>query len=218
MEPCSNIRGNADMYGLGIRLGFYLQWLARIVTDSLLVVSKLRDSDLRSNSMKNEVQGGRFGLQCFIGATFIAVIHRVSTGQESGTASTTLDLYISLLICFGCYLFVVPTFIWRIITGFDPLRDPTRWSAVPGSLTYRVINHLMLMASASFQVWFWSTWVPKERPDNCELVGFLFSKQPLGNSAMRGVNIAVQVFLLTIGLANPILLPFYRNAKDEKVV
>jgi len=41
LEPCA-IAGNEDMYGLGVRLGFYLQWMASILANALMVRDELQ--------------------------------------------------------------------------------------------------------------------------------------------------------------------------------
>jgi len=211
MDICQ-IQGNSDMYGLGIRLGFYLQWFSRIVTDILLVRSRLLDHERRLKSLTAEVQGNRFALQCFVGATFIAIIYQTHTGSGN-----VVDLYISLLLCFGCYLHLIPTFLWRIVTGFDPVFDPTRWSPVPRSLTYRILNHLLVLASAAFQLWFWARKVEQDSPKDCKLFGFLFAKLSIRSSGLRITNILVQTIILTIALAAPILMPLYTSSLSQYI-
>ncbi|KAJ8127254.1 hypothetical protein O1611_g6383 [Lasiodiplodia mahajangana] len=65
MDLC-NLQGNTDMYGLGIRLGFYFQWLSQIITSVLLAGAQLPVDAKRLKSLKTEIEGGQFALQCFL--------------------------------------------------------------------------------------------------------------------------------------------------------
>ncbi|GAP84267.1 hypothetical protein SAMD00023353_0700700 [Rosellinia necatrix] len=198
MSLC-RLDGNADMYGLGIRLGFYLQWLARIVADLLLVCSTC---DCNQKAMLTEVEGGRTALQCFVVASFIAIISQVDTGS-----ATVVDLYISLLICFGDYFFFIPTYIWRLASGFNPLLDPTRWLVAAPSASYSFLDQLLVVASAAFQIWFWAWKVPKDVPPDCETFGFLFSKLSMKSLGFRTANIVIQALIMIIALT-AIAMPY----------
>ncbi|KAI0445111.1 hypothetical protein F4803DRAFT_509444 [Xylaria telfairii] len=194
-----HLDGNADMYGLGIRLGFYLQWLARIVTDLLVVCSPC---DCSRSSMLAEVEGGRFALQCFVIALFVAIV------SQAGTSSATVvDLYISLLICVGDYFFFIPIYVWRLATRFNPLLDPTRWLIAAPSAAYSLLDQLLVVASAAFQIWFWAWKVQNDAPADCETFGFLFSKIPMRSLSFRTVNIVIQTLVMGIAVT-AIVLPY----------
>ncbi|TKA66540.1 hypothetical protein B0A49_10482 [Cryomyces minteri] len=82
--------GNSDMYGLGIRIGFYLQWYSGILA-SILAPS--------------ELPGLRFAKALFIAATFLALL--ILTIQNP-LGLQVAEVYIILLLTFGSYLFFVP--------------------------------------------------------------------------------------------------------------
>jgi tellurite resistance protein TehA-like permease len=67
-------------------------------------------------------------LELFISATFLAlVIQTVHHGIYE------VEIYIILLITFGAYLFIIPSLLWRLATGCQPLLDPSRLPLVdPG--------------------------------------------------------------------------------------
>ncbi|KAI1379091.1 hypothetical protein F4677DRAFT_410509 [Hypoxylon crocopeplum] len=129
-----------------------------------------------------------------------------------------MDTYVSLLLCLGCYYFLIPTVIWRTATCFNPLVDPTRWSPVPRSLKYRLLNHIMVLASSAFQIWFWAKRVGYDYPSDCEAFGFLFSKQPMGSAGLRVANIVAQTIVLWIAFLAPILAPFYTAVVFVRIV
>ena len=65
MSTCT-FTGNTDMYGLGIRIGFYLQWFGTILA---LCVAR------------GEVQGMRLSNSLFVASTFLALI--IQTEQNN---------------------------------------------------------------------------------------------------------------------------------------
>ncbi|KAM7211162.1 hypothetical protein V8F06_013469 [Rhypophila decipiens] len=115
-------QGNADMYGLGIRLGFYLQWFAKISADILM-----RRSEISANS---------FAIYSFIAAVFIAL-----SIQTAKARITELDGYIVLLLCFGNYYSLVPIFLWRALTCFQ---CPARSNEMGRGFIQSLLAHLFL--------------------------------------------------------------------------
>ncbi|KAI5918360.1 hypothetical protein F4810DRAFT_692437 [Camillea tinctor] len=177
------IEGNADMYGLGIRLGFYLNWFAGILANVVAV---------------SEIETSRYAFSCFITATFVALI--VQTAQAA--ALTVVDIYVVLLLCFGYFYFLVPTFFWRLLTGFDAALDPTRWpSGSRAGTLHHVVHSLLLLAVAAFQLWFWITVTPSADKGGCTYYGFLFARFDIANVTFRSVNIAFQALIILICLA-----------------
>ncbi|KAJ8125382.1 hypothetical protein O1611_g8257 [Lasiodiplodia mahajangana] len=157
--------------------------------------------------MLAEVEGGRFALQCFVVAAFIAIISQACTGS-----ATVVDLYISLLICFGDYFFFIPIYVWRLTTRFDPRLDPTRWLVATPSVAFSLLDQLLVVASAAFQIWFWIRKVPKDTPADCETFGFLFFKLPMKSLGFRIVNIVIQSLIMVIAIS-AIVLPYILKYK-----
>ncbi|KAH7316961.1 hypothetical protein B0I35DRAFT_434308 [Stachybotrys elegans] len=177
MDACSP-DGNADLYGLGIRLGFYLQWFSSILANALLV--------------EEEILATRFALFIFMSATFVTLI--VQTIRE---ALTIIDTYTVLLLCFGYHYFLIPTFLWRVLTCFNHKLDPTRWILLAYSPTFYVFFVILLAATSGFQLWFWISEIPNF-PTTCASYGFLFSKVSLQGEALRATNITLQVLLILV--------------------
>ncbi|KAI1106496.1 hypothetical protein F4804DRAFT_300839 [Jackrogersella minutella] len=169
--------GNSDMYGLGIRVGFYLQWYGTIAATWVA---------------KSEVKGMRLSNSFFISATFLALII-----QTSMNALRPVEIYIILLLTYGAYYSLVPLYLWRLVTGCNPFWDPSRWSRVKAGRVYSILNFGLLVAETSFQLWFWCTGIhtiPVTTP--CRQHGFFFGMVSLTNPLFIAANIAFNVVLL----------------------
>lgn len=110
------------MYGLSIRIGFYLQWYA---------------GDLASWLAPSEVNRIRLTISVFIAATFLALLIQVILKIPS---LQVVEIYITLLLTFGYFLFLVLLYVWRMLTGYNPALDPFRFSRVWPGQVYSVLN------------------------------------------------------------------------------
>ncbi len=187
MGQC-NFNGNSDMYGLGVRLGFYLQWFAGILAN-LLVEGKDRE---RRAAMRDEVKGLRSALALFTAATFLALV--IQTIVYVGNLQV-VDVYITLLLTFGAYLYWIPVYLWRIVTCFKAEWDPTRFPQVASGAVYTNLNLCLLLAVTSFQLWFWFARVPQLTGLPCQEYGFLFTKVQLNSVASRLLNVILSLLL-----------------------
>ena len=167
------------MYGLGIRIGFYLQWYA---------------GDLASWFAPSEVQGIRLTNSVFIAATFLALLIQII---RSISNLQVVEVYTILLLTFGYYLFLVPLYAWRILTGYNPALDPTRWHQVWPGEVYSVLNFLLIVAVASFHLWFWFHRVPQLDGQACQQYGFFFAKIRLNRKGFEVLNLLFYFLLLS---------------------
>ena len=167
------------MYGLGIRIGFYLQWYS---------------GDLASWFAPSEVQGIRLTNSVFIAATFLALL--IQIGRNISNLQV-VEVYIILLVTFGYYLFLVPLYVWRILTGYNSAFDPTRWHQVWSGEVYSVLNFLLLVAVASFHLWFWFHRVPQLDGQACQQYGFFFAKIRLNRKGFEILNLLFYFLLLS---------------------
>jgi hypothetical protein len=101
MAVCK-IEGNSDMYGLGIRLGYYFQWYGAILARWLA---------------PSEVKNLAFSMDVFVAATFLALAILTAGRVDS---LEPVETYIVLLLMFGAYLALVPIYVWRLLTTCDP--------------------------------------------------------------------------------------------------
>jgi len=191
MATCQ-INGNSDMYGLGIRIGYYLQWYSAILAAWIA---------------PSEVPTLRVALIFFTSATFLATI--IQATKKSLEAAET---YIILLLTFGSSLYLLPLLLWRFITGFNPKLDPSRFprAKAPGSTSNHLYN-LLVMGVLSFQIWFWVHETPPIDHRSCQEFGFLFTKVRLNSHWFRALNIALATAQLAAMLALRIIRCFIRK-------
>jgi hypothetical protein len=86
--------------------------------------------------------------------------------------------------------------LWRILTGFSPRWDPTRWSKTkPNSKTFYVLFSMVQFAELGFQLWFWAKKVPQAKKE-CVRYGFIFAKVRLNSDGFRSFNLVITSLLL----------------------
>ncbi len=182
------------MYGLGIRIGFYLQWYS---------------GELAARLAPSEVNGIRLTISLFIAATFLALLIQVILDVSN---LQVVEVYIILLLTFGYYLFLVPLYAWRLLTGYNPAFDPYRFPHVRPGQVYSVLNFLLLVAVASFQLWFWFARVPQLNRQACQEYGFFFAKIRLNEKGFEVLNILFY-FLLLFSCAIMLFMTALKRAK-----
>ncbi|CAG8961525.1 hypothetical protein HYFRA_00013942 [Hymenoscyphus fraxineus] len=181
MEEKCGFAGNSDMYGLGIRAGFYLQWYGSI---------------LASWIAKSEVPSLRISNLMFVFATFLALILHTTKGTIR-----PVEIYITLLLTFGGYLYLVPVFLWRVLTGFKAQWDPTRFPQVRMGKLYSALNFILLLAVSGFQLWFWVMDAKRVEYVGCPRYGFFFWRIRLDLTSFVVGNLAFHIALLCLCLA-----------------
>ncbi|KAH7333171.1 hypothetical protein BKA65DRAFT_507317 [Rhexocercosporidium sp. MPI-PUGE-AT-0058] len=168
--------GNADMYGLGIRIGFYLQWFGTILATWVA---------------RKEVTSMRLSTSFFVAATFLALM--IQTDRDN---LRPVEIYIVLLLTFGGYLHFVPLYVWRLLVGCDPDLDPTRHPRVRAGKLFSRLNFFLLVIMCIFQLWFWIGKVPSLARDRCTEFGFLFARVRLNQRGFAVVNVVLYFLLL----------------------
>lgn len=104
-SDCSPIEGNADFYGLGIRIGIYLQWITALLAN--LFSKESIDGNLETNTI-------------FLLALFVAVA--VATAQ---TTVQSAEMIVLLQLAFG-FVFSILS-IWVRVDHPHPF-SPNLWS------------------------------------------------------------------------------------------
>lgn len=84
---CAGFEGNSDFYGLGIRLGVYLQWIASWLTNTL---------------SPNEAGPSHDANSIFVLAIAVAIATSIASDNIK-----PVEVYVMLLICFGFYFTVL---------------------------------------------------------------------------------------------------------------
>jgi hypothetical protein len=183
--------GNTDMYGIGIRLGFYLQWFSAILA-RFLVPKRFRDHR-KEHPMKNEATGLRFSNNLFAAATFLALLILIGGDVSS---LQVVEVYVVLLLTFGYSLALVPIYLWRLLTLCSPRWDPTRWPITWPSKVESNLTFLLITGVASFQLWFWFGRVSQLHNLTCQEYGFLMAKVRLNLPVMQAVHILLYFAVL----------------------
>ena len=164
------------MYGLGIRIGFYMQWYGQLLAGWLAPL---------------EVAPLRITNTLFISASFIALIIQWDELQ-------IIEVYVAFLLFFGSMLIYMPSvLLWRLLTCCNPLFDPTRFPRIrPPGKPFNFLFLLVVMAVLSFMLWFWIVRVPTLDDQPCGQNGFMFIQIPLNNQHFQNFHTAWCVLLL----------------------
>lgn len=168
IQDCT-VAGNSDLYGLGIRIGIYLQWATALIANyaraediaTALVTNTIFLAAVCISSLKLAVQGT---LQQ---AEYLIVIH------------IAMGFVLSVLTSNGLRLTLVidiPPF-----TDWDVLKARLPPIGLAASLLRQVISILILV----FTIWYWWTEARSTGPQGCVVSTFLFTKVRLS----RGVKI-----------------------------
>ena len=182
---CPTFFGDESMYGLGIRIGFYLLWFGAVLAGWIA----RRDTPL--------VRGV---LLLYVAATFLGLIIQVSNN-----ALTAVEVYLVLLLVYGAYYAYIPLYLWRLASGCSPFWDPSRWPRVAPGRTYSAVNFVLLVAITCFQLWFWTTGlnsIPSTATPGCPEWAFFFAAVQLRNPLFIALNIVIAVVLLVCCVAH----------------
>jgi hypothetical protein len=178
MAATCEISGNSDMYGLGIRIGFYLQWLSSPVS---AWIAEKETSSLRSAN-------ALFKTATFIGLIIETVLNHLDV----------VEIYIILLLGFGTQYYRLIVMLWRIVTHFNAKWDPTRFMRMPTpSKMFWFSNSHLQVAQIIFQLWFWIYKIPRTE-NKCQRFGFALFRIGLTSSGFRILNIILMVALLVL--------------------
>jgi hypothetical protein len=186
-----NFSGNQDMYGLGIRIGFYCHWFGSVLA------SWLARGEFRLIKLSNFL---------FVGGTFLAVVL-----QTSQNKLLPVETYIVLLLAFGGYLNVVPLYLWKGFTWCEPRMDPSKYPRASTGRIFMLMNFALMVGLSVFQLWFWIRRVSAVASDGCVEFGFFFAQIPLNEKGFVVANILFHFFLLftCIGVVGFILAKQY---------
>ena len=178
-------RGNSDMYGLGIRIGFYLQWYSSIIASIPIYTPRSGLSVLAPGDSKYCI----FSNIIFTVATSLALLIEA---QTLGLA----EIYIISLLIFGYIYYIVLSQITRILRRCNPHWSPSG-SKQPGPIYVRLTS-AFLSAISGIELWFWGGRVrhSSATSGDCKAFGFGFKKVNLEDDGFIAFNITYSVFLL----------------------
>ena len=93
-RTCTPFEGNSDLYGFGIRLGVYLQWISSWITNTLNPKSAAPNHDTNS--------------------IWVLAVVCAGAAAIAGDDIRPIEVYIMLLICYGYFMTVLNMFGFRI--------------------------------------------------------------------------------------------------------
>lgn len=163
------------MYGLGIGLAFYIQWIG------VTAVEYIDESQLAPVRL--------LGL-ALSASTFIGLLCQGPAGHLS-----LAEVYLVLLLAMGIYLFTVPVYLWKAVTRFNPYWDPFRCTDEEQSPIYRIMDFSLMLALSCVGVWFWCAFVT-DREADCDTYGFFFSRVAIENKVFKAFNALVYLVIL----------------------
>ncbi|PQE12958.1 Beta-ketoacyl synthase protein [Rutstroemia sp. NJR-2017a BBW] len=181
------VDGNSDIYGLGIRIGFYLQWYGSVIAS----MPRRRHGQLAGD----EVQGLIYANIIFSVATFIALASQTSNLQLS-------EIYIVLLLIFGYQYFAIPVIVFDLVeTVMQIFRGGNGASAAGRGWVYNLLFSILLFAISCFQLWFWASHFQSggQKP-SCPDFGFALNRVELDNKGFRAFNLTWFSLLLIASL------------------
>jgi hypothetical protein len=145
--------GNSDAYGLGIRLGVYLQWLGSHIANRTYYA---RDS------IGNLLDTNAIFLSALLVATWLLSVRKDET--------YAVEIAILLYLMWGTLGSVFT------IRGYRTVLAPANKYQKPFSLLGAQMRALLSMATSSFSIWFWFAGAKSLKATSCVPYVFFFAR------------------------------------------
>lgn len=171
------LQSRPDMYGLGIRVAFYIQWFGAAL---MTCIDEADLSDIRL-----------FGIILSAAITLAMIV------QAANNSLRSADIYITLLLAAGIYLPLVPIYIWKGFTLCHPYWNPLRYSREQPPIVFLYFNFVLLASIASIGIWFYTSFIPSDMPD-CDQYGFFFGKVSFDNQAYVAFNAILYIVIILV--------------------
>lgn len=179
MLPTCEVYGNTDLYGLGVRIGYYLQWL------SLLFGAWV---------CPREVPKLRIANTFYISAIFFALVLLIRYDTLDD-----VDIYVTLLFTFGPAVYTCIFLTWHIAISYNLRWDLNRHSRVkPAGLLFFLLQGSLLIAQFGFQIWFWAVRLHRSSHDGCIQHAFHFGQVRLHDTQFRYFNVGISSLALIL--------------------
>ncbi|EEU39212.1 uncharacterized protein NECHADRAFT_43997 [Fusarium vanettenii 77-13-4] len=190
--------GRPELYGVGIRTAFYIQWLGSLIIELL---SEEHLMDMRFISVFSSA------------AALTALIIGAAQGKLH-----PLDVYFLLLFAMGFFLFLIPLRTWQLVTRCQPHLDPFFLSEEDHGVFYNLMTVTILAGNTAMGAWYYTTFLPRLDRDCWEVV-FVLGKVDLENRGyhikrLRILRVVSGLVVFTL-LVLAIELPIYWNHIDN---
>lgn len=202
MPDCA-ISGDPEMYGLGIRIGFYLQWISMAV--GLLMACTAKE---KLEEALEELDSVTFINALFVFATIMSLV--IKTGNDE-TGLQAPEIYVVLLFT---YARVEAKLVWSVVLATYSIYKVIKNGKVipssgpraslssgqmaeeenPSCVVGDILGYTVHFAVNIYRLWFWVKGVNTR--SKCAGFGFFFTKVSLTTTWFR----VVQIVLITVML------------------
>lgn len=179
-NPQCGFAGNADVYGLGIRIGIYLQWISGFLANCFHADS-VQDM-LSTNTI-------------FLLALFTALAIITQKQEVKG-----IEVVILLQFCFGFLFSVSTTWGLRVRAVFTSSGNEFG-NRVYFPLLGSTIRLCLSSAICSYNLWFWFRGFDQLEIPGCQALGVLFAQVDLSKRSRVFFKITAVLFTSSLGLA-----------------
>ena len=190
--------GNADLYGLGIRLGVYLQLFSTLIANRFL---------------PDTAQAAWDANAVFLVAIFIATIK--SSVGSSHIAAFEAFVMLQMLLAFVLAVFTVTHRQWNWFMEFHGQTIGRDFSAGPGSQLGHFARATLTAAIACYQVWYWFVGIDRlDQRSHCTAFVFLFTRISIRSRAVIVFKIGSILYLIIKALRLFVESPIGRVTYD----
>lgn len=191
------------MYGFGIRLSFYMQWVNIIAADYVFTPT----CSARERAVA-------FLLEC---AVFFALAK-----HSMDNDITAVEAYICSLLISCTLAFHIPSMLWRVLSCCQEECDlslGSRWRswATCGRDFLTAMRFLYTLGLCSYQFWFWAAGllIMSARDGRCPRVGFAFGPVSLDSQGLAVFHIVLYAALL-VGALWTVAASIYLKGGERK--
>lgn len=156
-SPACGYTGNSDIYGLGIRIGIYLQWFSTWLSTAFI------PEEMLGTTVANSI------FLIAISAATLTLCN--SSGMVGGNTVYTADLII-LLAIFGISVYFLYSVSW-FGRHFGP-NDNLTFAFEDNTALGEIIKISLALCMAAVNIWFWFEGVNHFVPTPCGTHAFLF--------------------------------------------
>ncbi|KAF8853847.1 hypothetical protein BDZ45DRAFT_62702 [Acephala macrosclerotiorum] len=189
---------NPDFYGLGIRLGIYLQWLTSCIVLCVWWKSYKGEDLKKKKESEQEVSYSIAAGLIFLLSVFIALV--ISTSQNSIHLA---EFAILLYICLGSLSSL-------LLLAYALMLEELHFGVMR-----HVFHTLLVTAISSFNLWFWFKGADSMSNKDCDVFLFLFVKVNILGPARFWFKVqSILVFLYSLFMFGLAGYYFIRKYKD----
>ncbi|KAL9612998.1 MAG: hypothetical protein Q9167_002431 [Letrouitia subvulpina] len=168
--------GNPDFYGLGIRVGIYLQW------STAILANYLHTDGISENLDTN--------------ATFLLALFVALATATAGAKVRPEEVAVLLQLCFGFLLAVLSIWGHRLVA--DKRKKPAEPIRFP--LMGSFFRLTLATAICAYAVWYWFVGVKRLEVAECPAYIFMFAKANIGGGIRFFLQAQTILIMIPVGI------------------